>query len=179
MLAALHIVLLAGPSYAVDELYGPHVKVRSNTILVSTGINLDKESIELIQKGVPQEATFYIDLFRQWDRWPDEFVVGMKIVQGFSCDPVKKEYVATSKRGKTINRRRFNTCEQLINWSMSLPDEKIVTTAEMEKGAYYIKVGVKRKSKRLPLFFDLLFFFLPGEKSMERNSSLILLHEDK
>ena len=107
------------------------------------------------------------------------FIIGMKIVQGFTCDPVKQEYVATSKRGKEINRRRFSSCEQLINWSMSLPDEKLVTTDEMDKGTYYVKVTVKRKSKRLPLFFDLLFFFLPGEKNMDSLSEPIMLHEEK
>lgn len=175
----LLVVLQAMPSFAGDELYGPHVKIRDNTILVSTGINLDKESIELIAKGVPQEATFYIDLFRQWNHWPDEFVIGTKIVQGFTCDPVKQEYVATSRRGKTVNSRRFSSCEQLINWSMNLPDEKLVNTGEMDRGTYYVKVSVKRKSKRRPLFFDMLFFFLPGEKKMESTSGPIVLHGEK
>ncbi|KKM19306.1 hypothetical protein LCGC14_1656980 [marine sediment metagenome] len=88
LIVATMLLAAAAPSPA--EVYGPNVKIRNNTILVSTGMNLDKKSIDEITKGVSKEIVFYVHMFRQWRWWPDEFVIGISVSQALRCDPVKR-----------------------------------------------------------------------------------------
>ena len=34
-----------------------------------------------LKRGISKEITFYIDLFKVWNIWPDEFIAGRKIVR--------------------------------------------------------------------------------------------------
>ncbi len=154
-------ILLAAAANSSAEVYGPNVKIRDNTILVSTGMNLDQKSIDEITKGVSKEIVFYVDLFRQWRWWPDEFVIGISVSQALRCDPVKKEYSAVSIRGGKEIKKRFESCEQLINWTMSLPDEKLANIAVLDKEAkYYVVTTVESRIKRIPSFIKKVLFFV-------------------
>jgi len=155
-----------------SDIYGPNVKLRGDSVLVTTGLNLDEKSIEDIQKGVSKEIVFYIDLFRVWNRWPDEFVLGSTIAHTLHCDPVKKEYTAETLRGNRLTTKRFESCKQLISWTMSLPDEVLAAATVLEAEAeYYVKTTVESKLRSMPSFTKLLFFFVPeAEFQMEKSS---------
>ena len=45
------------------------------------------ETIAWRKNGIAKEITFYIDLFRVWNMWPDEFVLGKTIVKTLRVDP--------------------------------------------------------------------------------------------
>jgi hypothetical protein len=176
----LWAILLTGAHPAVAaEVYGPNVKLRNGHILVTTGLNLDPQSIEDIKKGVSKDIVFYIDLFRGWNNWPDEFVLGITVAQTLRCDPVKKEFIALSKRGGEEVTKRFESCDELINWTMSLPDEKLTSTAELRpETPYYVKTTVESRLRRLPSFFRLLFFFVKEtEFKMEAESKRFTINE--
>ncbi|MCK4911119.1 MAG: DUF4390 domain-containing protein [Thermodesulfovibrionales bacterium] len=179
ILSATLLVASALPSHA--EVYGPNVKTRNNTILVSTGMNLDEKSIEEINKGVSKDIVFYIDLFRQWRGWPDEFVLGVSVAQTLRCDPVKKEFIAVSKRGGNEVTKRFETCDQLISWTMSLPDEKIASVAGLDPEAkYYVVTTVESRIRRIPKFIKRVLFFIPDtEFRVEAESKVFVLGEVK
>ncbi len=159
LIVATMLLAAAAPSPA--EVYGPNVKIRNNHILVSTGMNLDQKSIDEITKGVSKDIVFYVDLFRQWRWWPDEFVIGISVSQALRCDPVKKEYTTVAIRGGKEIKKRFESCEQLISWTMSLPDEKLANIAVLDKEAkYYVVTTVESRIKRIPSFIKKVLFFV-------------------
>lgn len=175
VLSAAFLAASVLPSHA--EVYGPNVKIRNKTILVSTGMNLDEKSIEEIKKGVSKDIVFYIDLFRQWRIWPDEFVLGVSVAQTLRCDPVKKEYTAVSKKGDSEVTKRFETCGQLISWTMSLPDEKIANVAGLDpKARYYVVITVESRIRRIPKFIKKVLFFIPdAEFRVKAESEIFVL----
>ena len=177
--AAALLAAHALPSYA--EVYGPNVKTRGNSILVSTGMNLDEKSIGEINKGVSKDIVFYIDLFRQWRGWPDEFVIGVTVSQTLHCNPVKKEYTAISRRGDEVVEKRFEACDQMINWTMSLPDEKIANKAGLDLEArYYVVTTVESRIRRIPKFLKRVLFFIPDtEFRVEAESEVFVLGDEE
>lgn len=148
------------PSLEAAEIQGPRVTVREDGIMVSTGITPDERQVEEIKKGVSKEIVFYVDLFRVWRSWPDEFVIGRKFKQTLSCDPVRKEYVATSLSGNVLKEKRFSSCERLISWALAIPEFRLTAVEELEPSEYFVKVTVESRLRRLPPFIDLLFFFV-------------------
>ena len=167
------LAVLPGPALASD-IYGPNVELRNGSVQVTTGLRLDEKSIAEINKGVSKEIVFYIDLFRAWDRWPDEFVLGLTIAQNLRCDPVKKEYVVLTTRKDESTTRRFESCDQLLSWTMSLPDEWVTSLAGLDpEGRYYTKTTVESRLRRLPAYLRLLLFFVPEtEFRLEKDSGL-------
>ena len=161
------------------EVYGPNVKIRNNTILISTGMNLEEKSIDEITKGVSKDIVFYVDLFRRWRWWPDEFVIGISVSQALHCDPVKKEYTVVSIRGDEEIKKRFESCEQLLNWTMSLPDQKLATVAGLDEEAkYYVVTTVESRIKRIPSFIKKFLFFVgDSEFKVKAKSDYFLVGE--
>ena len=156
---ALLMAIFVSPCYAA-ELQGPYAKVRDKTILVSTSLRLDQERAEEVRKGVTKEIIFYIDLFRVWEKWPDEFVLGRKLTQTINCDPLKNENRATSTMGNRSLQRRFSTCDELMDWALSLRDIELSDLKELERAEYYIRVTVESRIRELPPFINLLLFFV-------------------
>ncbi len=93
------LFLTFSPAQAA-EVIGPEVKVQDREIVVSTGLSLDENYLEELRNGVTKEFRFYIDLFRVWNMWPDEFILSRSFIRTLTSDPVKMEYTATSGDGK-------------------------------------------------------------------------------
>lgn len=168
MLALLSLTASA----AASDIRGPNVKLRGNEIVVSAGVDLDPEHLDDIQKGVQKEIVFYVDLFRVWEFWPNEFILGRRFTQTLHCDPVKNEYIATSSTGNILRERRFQSCERLIHWALNLSDLVLSSTVELEPAEYFVRVTVESRLRRLPPFIDLLFFFVKEEEFSIMEDSL-------
>jgi hypothetical protein len=164
--ALLFILLLIGllcPSLVRAQnaqVLGPNVKVREGSIVVSARLSLSKEQVNDIEKGVPKELNIYIDLFRVWDTWPDEFVLGTTVTRTLRCDPVKKEFIATSVSVTENVERRFRSCESMTKWALAIPKAWLTNTSELAPGEYFVRVTVESRLRRLPPFINLLFFFV-------------------
>jgi len=159
----LLIVLFPGLSVAEAQhaqVQGPNVKVREGSILVSTGLSLGKDYISDIKKGVPKEINFYIDLFRAWEPWPDEFVLGTTVSRTLKCDPVKKEFTASSVSSTENVERRFKSCDSMIQWALSVPEAWLPNISELAPGEYFVRVTAESRLRRLPPFINLMFFFV-------------------
>lgn len=146
------------------EIIGPETKIINNEIYVTTGLILDEKQLQYLKNGIAKEITFYIDLFRVWNMWPDEFVLGKTIVKTLRVDPVKKEYVAASSDGMTIVERRFNELDSLLNWSLSIRDIKLTNTRELEPDGYFVRITVESRLRKLPPVISYLFFFVPEKE---------------
>jgi hypothetical protein len=178
-LAIALVMVLALPVHA--EIYGPHVKQRNNIILVSTGMNLNEKSIDEIKKGVSKVIVFHIDLYRKWRAWPDEFVTSTSVSQSINCNPVKKEFKVVSVRGRDKVEKRFESCEQLLSWSMSLPDEKLSSITVLEKDAtYYVRTTVESKIRKIPrVIKSVLFFVSDTEFKLTAESEVFLINQEE
>lgn len=125
---------------------------------------LDEKQLQDLQNGIAKEITFYIDLFRVWNLWPDEFILGKIIVKTLKCDPVKKEYVATSFDGTTRIERRFSNLVSLIKWALNVQDLKLTNIKEIEPDEYFVRITVESRFRRLPPVISHLFFFVPEKE---------------
>jgi hypothetical protein len=160
IMAALLALALSWAPASAQEVSVTGVRVQNDKLIISSTLTLEPAQVDEIVKGVEKEIVFYIDLFRDWRNWPDEFMIGQTITRTLRCDPVKKEYVATSLMGRRLTERRFSDCYAMIAWTLSLKDIEIIGTAGLEPAEYYIKTTVESKIRYLPPFIDLLFFFV-------------------
>ncbi len=139
---------------------GPEVKLVNNDIYVSFALNLEEQSLQEIKKGIDKELKFYIDLFRIWKVWPDEFVLGKMNIRTLKADPIKKEYVAHISDGNTLLEKRFRSFESMISGTLAVKDMKLTNTREIDPGEYFIRVTVESKIRKLPPVIGYLFIFL-------------------
>lgn len=142
------------------EVIGPEAKMTNNEITVTTGLVLDEKNLNDLKNGISKEITFYVDLFRAWRMWPDEFIAGKKIVKTLWCDPIKKEYIATSFDGATLVEKRFKNFESMIIWTLNIKDLRLISTKELEQSDYFVKVTVESRLRKLPPVIGYLLFFV-------------------
>lgn len=162
------------------EIIGPETKIINNEIYVTTGLILAEKQLQDLKNGIAKEITFYIDLFRVWNIWPDEFVLGETIVKTLKADPVKKEYVAASSDGMTIVERRFNEIDSLLRWSLNIRDLKLTNTRELEPDDYFVRITVESRLRRLPPVISYLFFFVPEKEFTKvKDSSRFSVGQEK
>lgn len=160
----IYCLLISSSASSGAEIIGPETKIANNEIYVTTGLMLDEKQMQDLKNGITKEITFYIDLFRVWDMWPDEFVLGKTFVKTLKCDPVKKEYVATSFDGMTIIEKRFNEFDTLLKWSLNINGLKLTNIKELEPDDYFVRITVESRLRRLPPVVSYLFFFVPEKE---------------
>jgi len=154
------------------EITGTEVKLKDNEIYVTTALSLDENQIQELRNGIAKEFRFYIDIFRLWKMWPDEFVLGKLFVRTLKCDPVKTEYIATSSDGSTLIEKRFKSFESMVRWAVSINDLKLVNTRELEPGVYFVRVTVESKIRKLPPVIGYFMIFLSeNEFKIKKDSS--------
>lgn len=159
---------------------GPEVKLVNNDIYVSFSLNLDEKSLQEVKRGIDKELKLYIDLFRIWKVWPDEFVLGKTSIRTMKVDPIKKEYVATSSDGNTLVERRFKSFESMAGWSLSIRDLKLANTREMDSGEYFVRVTAESKVRKLPPVIGYFLIFLSeNEFKIIKDSAMFVIEGAK
>ncbi|GAB4486519.1 MAG: hypothetical protein OHK006_14510 [Thermodesulfovibrionales bacterium] len=162
LFAMLLLLLLAAVASRAEgqTVTGPDVRLNGSDLYVTTSLNLDGRHLQQLRNGIEKELRIYIDLFRVWSVWPDEFVLGKSYVRTLKADQVKKEYVATSSDGNVMTTRRFKSFESMLEWTVSVKDLKLTNVRELEPGKYFVKVTVESKVRKLPPVFSYLFLFI-------------------
>ena len=95
----LHFMIIIGyllcavSSSVAAEITGPEVKMHENEIYATTSLLLDDKYLQEIKNGIKKEFIFYIDIFRVWNVWPDEFVSSKSFTRTLRSDPVKTEFI--------------------------------------------------------------------------------------
>ncbi len=162
--AFLSVLLFCASFAYAANITGPEVRLDQQGIYVAAGVRLEPQEQQDIREGIQKDIDIFIDLFRVWRFWPDEFVLGTKYTQTLRCDPVKKEYVATSLTGTRERVHRFEDCDALMNWALNIPEIMLTHVGELEPGEYFVKVTAESRLRRLPPFIDQLFFFVPQKE---------------
>lgn len=163
-LALALMPLVAG----AQEIIGPEVRINDSHIVVSTALDLSDKQLEDISKGISKEIDIYVDLFRAWKSWPDEFVLGTKFTRTLKCDPVKKEFVATSLVENVLREKRFTDCKSLLRWALSVDEHTLTSVTELEPASYFVRVTAESRLRKLPPVVGYLFFFVK-EKEFKIN----------
>ena len=157
------------------EIIGPDARVMNDEIVVSTALALDEKNIGDLKNGISKEITFYIDLFRVWRMWPNEFIAGKKIVKTLQSDPIKKEYTATTFDGATLIEKRFKRFDSMLDWTLTVKDLKLINVKELQQSEYYVKVSVESRLRQLPPVIGYLLFFVPEKDFKLSKDSLSLI----
>jgi hypothetical protein len=158
------------PSEA-QEIAGPGVKLANDDIYVTFSLKLSDERVQEIRDGVDKDLKFYVDLFRVWNVWPDEFILGKVFIKTIKSNPIKKEYVATSFDGSTFIQKRFRTFESMLAWTFGFRDLKLANTRELEKGRYFVRITIESKIRKLPpVIGQFMFFVSENEFKIKKDS---------
>ncbi len=163
-------LFLSAPSEA-QEISGPEVRIVRNDIYVSFSLNLDDERVQEIRNGLDKDLKFYVDLFKVWNVWPDEFVLGRVFVNTMRSDPIKKEYVATSFDGSTLIQKKFRTFESMLAWTLGFRDVRLANTRDLESGQYFVRITAESKIRKLPPVIGQFMFFLSENEFKIRKDS--------
>jgi hypothetical protein len=154
------------------EIIGPEVKLQNNEIHVTTALSLEEKYLQELRNGITKEFIFYIDIFRVWKIWPDEFISGKVLVRKLKCDPVKMEYIATSGDGSTLIEKRFKSLESMVRWAVTINDLKLANIKDLEAGTYFVRVTVESKIRKLPPVIGYFLIFLSeNEFTIKKDSS--------
>lgn len=153
------------------EISSVNVRQSDNNIYVTASVTPGSKFIEDINNGITKELVFYIDLFRVWNIWPDEFVTGRKVVKILKNNPIKREHTASSIDGYVHIEKRFRDLTSMVDWSTNIIDMQLINIRELEPGEYFIKFGVESKTRKLPPVIGYLLFFVPEKEfSVSRDS---------
>ncbi len=153
------------------EISSVNFRLADNELYVATAVRLDQKIVDELGDGLTKEFIFYIDLFRVWNIWPDEFVLGQKIITTLKSNPIKREYIAARVTGNIYLKKRFNDLEAMVTWAMDLPEIKLTNVKALESGTYFIKVTAESRIRKLPPVIGYLLFFVPDKDfSISKNS---------
>jgi len=155
------LLLFSSSVSIAAEINGPEVKIQGNEIYVTTSLSLDEKQLHELRNGIKKEYSFYIDIFRVWKLWPDEFVLSRSFVRNLRADPVKMEFIATSTDRNTQIKKRFKTFDSMLQWALNFRNLKLANVRDLEPGTYFVRVAVESKIRKLPPVIGYFMIFLP------------------
>lgn len=162
------------------EIIGPEIKYHNNEIIVKTTLSLEEKYIQEIKNGIKKEFIFYIDIYRVWNIWPDEFITGKTITRTLKYDLIKNDFLASSNDGNTIIKKRFKSLESMLDWALSIEDLKLAELNELDKGTYYVRVTVESKIRKLPPVIGYFMVFISEtEFKLKKNSNNFFIGHSK
>lgn len=171
------VAVLITRSFA-QEIENLDVRINGDDLIVSTSVSLPESFIQEIKNGIQKELIFYIDLFRVWKDWPDEYVFGNLITKKITGDVIKGEYIMSSfdRNKKVILEKKFKSLESMLKEMRVINSLILINIKGMEPGDYYVKITVESRLRRLPPVVGYLLFFIPEKEfSISRDSSLFRL----
>jgi hypothetical protein len=179
VLSVVFLLFAVSLCYGAD-ISGPEVSIKDSQIFVNAALALDDKDVQEIRNGIKKEFRFYVDLFRVWEMWPDEFVSGKPLIRKLKSDPVKTEHVASSSDGSTIVQKRFKSFESMMEWALRMDDIRLTSTRDLEPGVYYVRLTVESKVRKLPPVIGYFMVFLPeNEFKIHKNSPMFSVGSNK
>ncbi|QWR78641.1 DUF4390 domain-containing protein [Candidatus Magnetomonas plexicatena] len=153
-------VTLAPCRVMAQEITRLEVHISGGTVKTSLTLSLEESQIKLISEGLQKEIAFYIDIFRKWNLWPDEFIKGKKISRTLIANPVKGEYKVISIEGNTILEKRFNSFDSMIKWALNIKEATLVTDALSDDSSYFVRITVESVKQKPQQMLGYVFFFV-------------------
>ncbi|KJU83312.1 hypothetical protein MBAV_004504 [Candidatus Magnetobacterium bavaricum] len=151
--------LIVATTASSEEIAGPEFVINGGVVRVSLTLSLTDEQVSLIREGLEKELVFYIDLFRKWQLWPDEFIRGKKITRNIKANPVKGEFKVVSTDETTILEKRFSSFDSMLRWSLHVKDVQITLNELSDTGVYFIRITVESVRQKPPQLYSYVLFF--------------------
>lgn len=169
----LPLIALLVTSWPVSgaEISGPVLTTRNSELFVEATLTLDDKYLQELRNGMKKEFHFYIDLYRVWDMWSDEFITGKQFIRKLKSDPVKTEFVATSSNGSIVTQKRFKSFESMIRWALSIENERLTNISALVPGTYYVRFTVESKIRQLPPVIGYFMIFVKENEFTIRKDS--------
>ncbi|MEM2786301.1 MAG: DUF4390 domain-containing protein, partial [Candidatus Nitrosotenuis sp.] len=132
-------------------------------LLVSSTLidGFSKDFEAAIRNGFEKEITFYIEIYRRWALWPDEFIFLKKVIKTIKYDGMKKLYYASSYDGLYLEEKVFDDYEKMKAWVSKIGNVKVATlTLFKPKATYFVRIKAESRFRRLPPLLENLLFFV-------------------
>ncbi len=169
--------LFSSAAWAEEQkitINGPVIQTKEKSISVSFNIEVSPSYKEAIRSELKKEFNVFVDLFRYWNIWPDEFITGKKYIRTLSIDPIKKEYIGSSFDGEVFVYKRFKSFESMLKWVLDFKDAFTKDFQGLDPGSYYVKITIESKKTGIPSLITDIFFLLPvHEIKLEKRSPFL------
>ncbi|MBF0568533.1 DUF4390 domain-containing protein [Candidatus Magnetominusculus dajiuhuensis] len=175
LLAALLLPALV----AAQEITGVEYSVSGGSITVSVALSIDESQTSLIREGLQKEFVFYIDVFRRWSLWPDEFIRGKKVSRTIHANSVKGEYKVVSSDETAILEKRFMSFKSMLRWALLVKDIKIDMSGLEEDAQYFIRVTIESIKQKPPQVIGYVLFFVDDRDFRIKKDTDIILRGGK
>ena len=173
---AVLVILTLPLSGHSSEITSVYVKNLNNELFVSTALKLDQKMIDELASGLSKEIEFRITLFRHHKIWPNESFGGKTIVISLQSDPIKREYIGTSREGRAKTVKRFKDISSMLAWATDVSELKLTTTKNLEGDNFFVQVTAESRAHSLPSVVGYILFFLPTKEfSVSSNSEFFRL----
>ncbi len=178
--AALFCLASAAPCGAAAQPEKPALVLvtagmRSHDLMASMDFRPGSMLLNELREGVKKELSFYVDLFRVWKIWPDEFVTGRRFTRILSADPIKNEFICETIENNIKYRKRFKDFDSMTAWAFSLEDFRLTNTKEMEPGSYFVRITIESKIRKLPSILKAIMIIPETEFSIKTDSAIFSL----
>ena len=118
------------------------------------------EMIEILHSGIPLHFTFYIELFKTAENWPDELISELTLDHTMSFDTLKDNYKVTleEENNKTLSVRSLFEAQKIIN---EINGAEVVELSQLiPDNLYKLKIRAELYRKTLPMsLHNVLPFF--------------------
>ncbi len=157
-LLILSLILCAGNSAlakADQEVEFKDITITtSNTHLLLFGVvknDKHKELEQALHSGIPMQFTFFVDLFRTRDNWPDEELVSLEFKHTLKYDTLKEHYQLEigEQKSRTSTYRNLDEAMAVMNDINGL---KVIELTRLQPdSSYELRMKAELFEKTLPM----------------------------
>ncbi len=147
---AKHAAAHQKPEVTISEL----TATTSDTHLIVFGTlenSFTSEMIEVLHSGIPLRFSFFIDLYKTTDNWPDEQIVSYNFQHTMVFDTLKERYRVTleEKNNKILTFQSLFEAQKVIN---EINGAKIVELNQLiPDNLYKLTIRADLYQKTLPM----------------------------
>lgn len=162
------VVLLAMPLFqpcaAAQEAKLTHVIVTNTRDHLLLYLNVEgafrEEIVQAVMSGVPVSFSFYLELNKNRDFWPDKTLVSTKFTHTIKYNNLKKEFIVERswETGEPTRTQSFADAKKLM---AEVDSFKVVLLDQLEKGRQYqLLAKAELSRKTLPFYLHYVLFFV-------------------
>jgi len=158
ILLLFSLLLCTGNSVLADAEQEVHFKditiTTSNTHLLLFGVIKNDKSNELEQalhNGIPMHFTFFIELFRTRDNWPDEELTSMEFSHTLKYDTLKDRYQLQIEEQKN-RKATYESLEEAMQVMNDINGLKVIELTKLQPdSSYELRMKAELYEKTLPM----------------------------
>jgi len=164
----ISLLVLALSAVVVDVAFAEETRVigataarKDNVLSVSFEVaNAFTEDMEnAIMSGVPHTFTYFFEIYRAIDAWPDLRIYHWQVQRTIRYDTLKKTFsVQTDQSERTRHTSDFAEAKR---WMVRFDNYPVGVVQQLDsKFKHFVRVKAKLDPMNWPLFLDKIFFFM-------------------